>query len=278
MKYFLILFSLCLTFSLKADIRDIPKRDINEINSLFERLILAYDFGYTIFGSKPMSLADMCLKIPPNLPIHKYLKARFLLSKSKRRLNAWYKYRDKFNFKDFIFLDEEEKTPNCFVFILINKKNMLNVLHEHKNAFKQELGETFTPETFLEKIEKKEVSLAQATHDSQRLLGIMLGYGERNATLFQERFDLLRECSKQKKDNLTQVNELSEKLNQVESQLGDFNDFEEEPIIAPLYFFADITHSETIELKQRYANDRAKIEELMKQPKFKGRVLKRLLE
>ena len=107
MKYLLMVFGLCLTSSLKADFCDIPRRDINDIKSLFERLIFAYDFGYTIFGSKPMSLADICLQIPEDLPIHKQIKARFL-AQSKRRLNAWYKHKHEFKFKDFIFLDKEE--------------------------------------------------------------------------------------------------------------------------------------------------------------------------
>jgi hypothetical protein len=278
MKYFLILFALSIPFSLKADISNIPQQDIEEIKSLFERLIDTYDFGYTIFGSKPMSLADMCLKIPPHLSFHKHLKAKVLLAKSKRRIYAWYKHRNEFHFKDFIFLDKEEDTPDCFVFILINKKNMLDVLYEHELVFKQELGSSFTPEIFLEKIEKGEVSLAKATNDSHKLLGIMLGYGERNATLFQDRFDLSRTLSKRNQDHLPLDSVLSIQLNFIEAQLGDFSEFEEEPVIPPLYFLADVSHPETIELKKRYDKDRQKIEEMKKKPNFMDCVLQRLLE
>lgn len=276
MKYIILLFSLCLTFSLKADICDIPKRDLNEIKSLFERLIFAYDFGYTIFGSKPMSLAEMCLKIPPNLPIHKHIKAKFLLTKSMRRLNTWYQYRDEFKFKNFILLDTEEENLDCFVFILINKTNLLEVLHKHEAIFKQELGESFTAESFLEKLEKREISFSKATNDSHRLLGIMLGYGERNATLFQEKVNLTK-AVKQIKDG-HKNEELIRKLGIVESQIGDFNEFEEnDPIIPPLYFLADNSHPETIALKDKYAQERQKIEKLMKQSQFMDLVLKRLV-
>jgi hypothetical protein len=276
MKYLLILFSLCLTLSLKADIRNIPRRDINDIKSLFERLILAYDYGYTIFGSKPMSLADMCLKVPSGLPIHRQIKAQFLLIKSEGRLNAWYKYRSEFNFKDFIFLDEEEPTK-CFSLILINKKNLLAVLHDHEPVFKQELGELFKPESFLAQLEKRELSLTKAIHNNHRLLGIMLGYGERNATLFQERFELIQEISKRKRENLPQDSELTKKLHVIEAQLSDFSEFEEDAIIPPLYFLADVSHPETIELKKRYENDRQKIEELTEKPNFQNEILRQLL-
>ena len=113
---------------------------------------------------------------------------------------------------------------------------MLAVLQEHLPTFKQELGDLFTPESFLEKLERGELSLAQLTHDSDRLLGIMLGYGERNATLFQERFDFLRAISRRKKENLPQDSVLTAKLNAIEAQLGDFSEFEEDPVIPPLYF------------------------------------------
>lgn len=278
MRYLLVLFIIFVAFSVKADIQDVPKRDLKNIKYLFEELILEHDFAYTIFGSKPMSLADMCLEVPPGLPIHRYLRSRFLLAKSKRCLNSWYNYKNELIFKDFIFLDKEYDLVNCLVVVLINKKNLLDVLQNHETTFKQELGDSFTPETFLEYLDKRKVSLAQAIHKNQRLLGIMLGYGESNATLFQERFDLMKAAIKMKKENLLQDNELIAKLNALESQLGDFSDLEEDAIIPPLYFLADISHPETIELKRRYEKDRQKIEEMMKQSNFMDKVMQRLVE
>jgi hypothetical protein len=278
MKNFFFILSLLSCFSLKAS-NDIPNRgEIADVKYLFEDLVTRHDFAYTIFGSKPMSLADMCLQISPNLPIHKHLKARFIFAKLKRSLNTWYKYRDGFHFKDFIFLDQEEDLFDCLVFILINKNNMINVLNDHIAIFKEKLGDSFTPESFLAKLEKRELSLAQAIQDSDRLLGIMLGYGERNATLFQERFDLLRAVSKRKKENLPLDCILLGRLEAIEAKLGDFSEPEEEPILPPLYFLADTSHPETIALKQQYTRDRQKIERLMRKPKFMDRVLNRLVE
>ena len=47
---------------------------------------------------------------------------------------------------------------------------MLSLLHSHEKIFKQELGETFNPELFLKKIEKKEISLAKAINHNHGLL------------------------------------------------------------------------------------------------------------
>lgn len=277
MKSLLILLSLFLTVSINADIGDIPRRDIHEIKFLFERLIVAHNFAYTIFGSKPMSLASMCLEIPPDLPIYRRLKARFTLINAKRHLNSWYKYKDRVTFRDFIFLDKEEDLFESLVIILINKKNLLNVLYSHESVFKEELGDSFTPESFLKSIERREISLAKAIHNNDRLLGIMLGYGERNATLFQERLDIMKELEKREKNETPPFDELIEKLQAVENRLTDFNEFEEDPIIPPLYFLADASHKETIELRKRYKEDQKKIAELLGQSNFMDKVMKQLM-
>lgn len=95
-------------------------------------LIQSHDFAYTIFGSKPMSLADISLELPHGLSLQKQLKARFILMKTKRWLNAWYNNKNKFGLRDFIFLDKEEDLAKCLILVLINKKNLLDVLRDHE--------------------------------------------------------------------------------------------------------------------------------------------------
>jgi len=277
MKYLVLILGLCCMFVLKADIQEVSRKDDREIKLLFDRLIFAHDFGYTIFGSKPMSLADMCLEVPSNLTLYGRVRAKARLAPSIRRLNAWYRNKHHFVFRDFIFLDEEKDLINCLVLILINKKNMLRILHEYESIFKEELGDTFTPEFFLEKLEKREVSFAEATHKSQKLLGIMLGYGVRNATLFQDRFDLQKEIHTHKKLNLPEDEELTAKLNAIELQVGCFSELDADAIVHPLYFLADVSHPESIELKQKYEEERKQIIELRKKYDFMDLVLKRLV-
>lgn len=277
MNYILILFCLCLTLTAKADIHQIPPRDLRNIQYLFQELIDAHDFSYAIFGSKPMSLADYCLKVPDDLPIHRWMRSQYFLRRAKASLEAWYKYRDEFDLKDFIFLDEETDLFQCLVLVLINKKNMIRVLNEHESLFKEELGDAFTPESFLEKLEKREISLAKATHNNDRLLGIMLGYGVRNATLFQERFDLLRALSKIKNENFPKDEILTTKLETLESQVGCFSELDADAIIPPLYFLADVSHPESIALREQYEQERQHIIEMRKQNNFMDLVLKRLV-
>ena len=225
-----------------------------------------------------MSLADINLDLPPKLNLYKQLKARFILAQTKRWLNAWYKNKNEFCLKDFIFLDQEYDFVNCLMVVLINKNNLLETLRKHELVFKQELGDAFTPELFLEQLDMGKVSLAKSIHKNQRLLGIMLGYGERNATLFQERFDLMKAISKRKKENLPQDIQLNVQLNGVEEKLSDFSALEENATLPPLYFLADAADPETIELKSQYEHDRRKIEQLMQKPNFMDMVLQRLIE
>jgi hypothetical protein len=274
MKYFLLIFSLLLPFSSKAGIDQIPKAGLVEIKSLFDYLCCEHDFSYVIFGSKPMALADICLETT-DVPVHRQFRAQMLIIQTKERLNAWYKYKNELKLNDFILLDKEEDLFDCLVFILIHKAHMLSLLQSHEVIFKEILGDSFSPKTFLDKIEKRNISLAQAIHNHYGLLGIMLGYGVRNSMLFQERLTILKELAKCK-HLLSKDNELEKRFRKLDAQFQDFSEFEEFPLLRPLYFGADLSHPETIALKSRYKQDRQKIEELMKKPHFMDRVLKRL--
>jgi hypothetical protein len=278
MKRLILLVSLCATIFAKADINNIPQRDLKNVKQLFEDLIKDHDYSYTIFGSKPMSLADFVLEVTKDQPIYKWIKSQIFVFNRKVILKSWDTYKQEFDFKDFIFLDDEKDLFDCLVLVLINKKNMLRVLREHEAIFKEELGDDFTPELFLENLERRKISLAKAIHDSDKLLGIMLGYGVRNATVFQERYDLMKEIAKAKKENFFAENELIAKLNTLEAQVGDFSSLEEDALIPPLYFLADVFHPETIELKRQYEQDRQNIEKMMKKPNFMDIVLQRLIE
>ncbi|NGX61771.1 MAG: hypothetical protein K940chlam9_01260 [Chlamydiae bacterium] len=262
--------------SAKADIRNVPRHDLENIERLFEDLIDNHDYSYAIFGSKPMSLADFNLKVPENLSLYRRLRSKFFLVKRRARLKSWYKHRREFNFEDFIFLDEESDWLDCLVLILINKKNMLQVLRDNEAIFKEEIGESFTPESFLERLEKREISFAKATGKNQRLIGIMLGYGERNATIFQKRFDLMKVVARRKKENLPEDETMKKELDAIESRIACFSEPEADATIHPLYFLADVSHPETVALKRKYEQEREQIIELRKKGNFMDLVLQRL--
>lgn len=273
-KILSIIFITFISLRLEAFFHDIPENEAKKIKFLFEYLIYEHDFSYTIFGSKPMSLADICLW-EADLSIPEKFRSDFFLIQIKEGLNAWYKYKQSLDFKEYILLDREEDLFECLVFVLINKQSMLSLLHSHEKIFRQKLGEEFNPESFLAKIERREITLAKAINHDQGLLGIMLGYGVRNAMLFQERSNLVKQIEK-KKELLFADKELEKKFQTIESQLQNFSEFEEFAVVMPLHFGADLNHPETIELQKKYESDRQKIAELMKKPNFIEKALKRL--
>ncbi|NGX61507.1 MAG: hypothetical protein K940chlam9_00993 [Chlamydiae bacterium] len=276
MKYAFVCLLLTLTFLVKAEVGEIPHQDLKHIKYLFEELVNSHDFSYTVFGSKPMSLADFSVEVPPNLPLRRWIRSKYLMYRRRSGLKAWYKHRDKFDLKDFIFLDEERDWLPCLVLVLISKKNMLRILHEHESIFAKELGASFTPESFLAKLEKRELSMATATNKSQRLIGIILGYGVRNATLFQERYDTMKAIWKREKENLPEDTALTKKIADIEAQCGDFSELDADAIIHPLYFLADVSHPETIALQKKYEQERQQIISLRKKHNFMDLVLERL--
>lgn len=276
MKHVFLLFTLFLTLSGKADISNVPSGDIKNIKSLLECLIFEENFAYPIFGSKPMALAGFCLDKFPSCPTYKRLEIQLLFIKKRGWLDSWHKYKEELVFKDFIFIEDEDFFGFLSIF-LINKKSLLSILKDHELIFIQQLGDSFTPESFLEKITKRDQSLGQAIRYNLGLLGIMLGYGVRNSMLFQETTRLYWE-KKRLKGVLRKDSALHKHYEEVSSQLECFNEFEEFSAIMPLHFASDNTNPETVALRKKYKEDQLKIVELMSQPNFMDRVLERLLQ
>ncbi len=87
------------------------------------------------------------------------------------------------------FLISEELTEGDDFKILdiyiINKKALKRCLKEHSPIFIDVIGKEFSPEWFIENLEKGR-SLPSLINHSDLLLGILLGYGEESSAAFQE--------------------------------------------------------------------------------------------
>lgn len=276
-KFIVFLFLSFSFFRIDSAIQDIPIKEANKIKDLFEFLMQYHDFSYVIFGTKPMALADICL-LMPEIPSSRQFNYHMKNIKMKEMLKTWYKYKNEFEFKNFILLDKEEDLFTCLVFVIIHKPNMLALLHSHEKIFKEILGDSFNPETFLEKIEKKEISLAKAINDHQGLLGIMLGYGVRNSQLFQERNEIGKEIKKIK-FLLKKESDLHNKIQEISSHMEIFSPLEYSfPLMWPVSFCADFSDPETKDLKKKYSCERLQIGEIKKKLNFIDLALKRLIE
>ena len=268
---FLVGFSQCF-----ASIKDIPENDFRKIKYLYTHLLTEHDFAYVVFGSKPMALADICLWMP-DVPIYRRIRAESLLFKKKDALSAWYRHKTQFIFNDFILLDKEEDLFDCLVFVLIHKKNMLELLHKHQRIFQGKQRPSFEPAVFLKKIETGSHSLAQAIHGDLELLGIMLGYGVNNSKLFQEGH-VLRKAINERKGLLAPENELEKRLQEINEKFQNFSEFEEFAEVMPLHFCAVLEDEETKELKRQYAKDREAIQKIMEHGDLTEKAFEKMLD
>lgn len=66
---------------------------------------------------------------------------------------------------------------------LINKKNLTRVFKKHLPEFQKQFGEAITAEEFLQRINLFGVLSEEVVGDKPHLLGIVLGYGAKNAEL-----------------------------------------------------------------------------------------------
>lgn len=164
--------------------------ECKELGIFFHNLFATEDFGYTLFGDKPMSF---CLPntYPPRFSKRKlyryilYLDGTVPLVKG---LAAWNKLKSigiSSNYSLIIY--EEQKYPMFAV--LINKNAFLEVLNKNIDIIHRIYGPLTTAASFLRDLEEKKIN-PDDLFKHPVLLGIMLGYGRHSSELFDRRWYL----------------------------------------------------------------------------------------
>lgn len=88
---------------------------------------------------------------------------------------------------NFIFCEElhNRQEIKMLDIYIVNKEALYKCLLTNANLFKNALGEEFSPDWFIGKLEKGQTLTALLNH-SDFLLGILLGYGEESAKAYQD--------------------------------------------------------------------------------------------
>jgi hypothetical protein len=158
--------------------------DKTDLDSFFRLLIQNHEFGYTLFGSKPITVYNF-FKMSND---YSSMQQCLVFEKGWA---AWLKNQHLFPSEKFVFKKEERKRSAEFVDLyLINKQQVLREIYQHLDLFKEHLGETISPELVLERLCSEEPIHNILT--SQVLWGIFLGYGEKNARAFEKESDVLK--------------------------------------------------------------------------------------
>jgi len=165
----------------------IPKADQQVLSRFFEEVIVNHQFGYTIFGDKPVSFAGYFLDLPSDI---NFLKRSYLYLEQGKTTIEKYKYL--LQTKKFILKFQSDPEKKWVQIYLVNKQSLLKKIEEHRDVFKKTLGDYGSAECLLHELSKEDTTLEAICRGSEELKGIMLGYGARNAFLFQRREELIR--------------------------------------------------------------------------------------
>jgi hypothetical protein len=211
------------------------KQDLTE---LFKIFINEDQFGYTLFGDKPVSISGNLKIIPYELLLSGSKEARYFWKKWA----VWKQYENQFSMSNYLLIEEPalHLDKNMTFIFLINKNAFLKTVRCHLKIFQGILGSDLTADLLLERITKENKFLSFINYN-ERLLGILLGYGAHNAKLFEKRKKMLSIRSL-----------LDKEENLLSNQLQPFSVYGPWAI-EPVQFAADPGHKETQLLKKKYA-------------------------
>lgn len=273
MKTYFILFlilNFCKLYAqdVQSVLSNISVEDKKDLSTFFSFIMKGNHLAYTLFGEKPISLAAYFTKTPYN---------NVLIIKSSdgslaiEYLKIWKKHENKFNIKNFLFIEEKSiDCPDVNNIVLINKKEFVKIVDRNIDIFKKILKWDVTGLKLLNKIEENK-KFIEHIQNSQLLWGILLGYGVHNAKLFDRRCQLeyfvedddlvLQKTILMKPPEPTEgFSSIEEEYDFLKAHLTLFGSHNYSPLmIGTVHFMADHEHAETKILAKKYAEMRSKI-------------------
>lgn len=265
-------------------IERIKEGDWADLGLLFRQLVFENDFGYTLFGEKPISLAGYFIQQPVNNIIFGHSE-RIPLA---RLWQTWSKYHHEFEGDNFLVLNEPDpSSEEMRIITLINKKCFIAKVNEHQELFMKELGEEVTGEALLKRVSTGNATLFEVLHKNEQLYGILLGYGKDNAWVFQRRYDLLKALSHYQEctplnfslrfpKRSSDFNSLEEEFSYWEQRTGSFAWPCYWSHIRPPSFVALNNTPETLELQKKYRETQRKLVDLYSKQDFLKTTLRQL--
>jgi FKBP-type peptidyl-prolyl cis-trans isomerase len=154
----------------------ISVREYALLSECFKSMLETSEAGYVLCGQKPLCLIGHSQHEFSFEP-REFHRLSISIGITKEMLQ-----RPIFRSGNILFHFDEKSES----FVVLNKKNFLNVLEDNKILFQYVLGPTITPERLLEAILSSEHSFFEIFKYDRVLIGIVLGYGVQNS-LYQSR-------------------------------------------------------------------------------------------
>ncbi|HSX04689.1 MAG TPA: hypothetical protein VLG76_08180 [Rhabdochlamydiaceae bacterium] len=259
---------------------------------LSERLLLEYFFrcliqkdsiGYVLLGGKPMSFYSY---IKPKQILPAFVSTPldeldlFFLGFNptealfEKGLDVWKKYEHYFCGKNIYFdVIEQDRELHYVKVAVINKGLMLSQFERYFHKFKH-LDLSITHKEALFEALLHNQRFKERFYTSDDLVGICLGYGERNASLFQKRSSTLLSLGRLgftlKQPSVRQRKSLENECSFLEKSLISFKDHDSRKFLFNLGvgFRADFTNPETCILQKKYKNLHKKLTHLYEGKNF----------
>ncbi len=251
----------------------------------FRRLIQEDSIGYVLLGEKPMGF-------------HSYLKPKTIVNSYhsqpikwvdlfffgfdnrdalfEKGLKIWKEHEHKFCGKNIFFNITEEDEELHFVYVsVINKRLILPLLDQYSHK----LGISFQNSESLFNALLHDQQFKKKFYSRDDLLGICLGYGERNADLFQKRSKLLTSMGRLgftlESPSPNCLKRLEEECAILEKSMVRIKDHRSRKFLfsVGVGFCADATSPETPLLQKKYASLHKRLTQVYDCPDFLEKTL-----
>jgi hypothetical protein len=255
---------------IKSNLSTLLHEDVVELEGLFHKLVFNDHFAYTLLGGKAVSLSS-CFD---EVPWEKILKGSKQGIIFWHKWETWIKHRSQFQSKHFLLFKEKSNyLDNVSLIFLINKKLFTETFKKYQKTFDYILGHQTSPEKILEDLESGNTTLQSAFLGNEILLGIMLGYGEHNASLYSRRDELYRTRGYSKL--MLKKPKPSEGFETIEDEIQYLHNVlsfydTQGPLLVfnSVNFAADPSHPETITLIEKYRRLGQEISQTYKDKNF----------
>ena len=178
------------SINVQSVLASIPEKDREVLGSYFRFLFNDDPFAYTLYGKKPMSMANYWRS-------HETVRAFYNPGSSlilEKGGDVWRKYAHKFQSNEFVLKFFKDSMGGSNI-LLISKTNMLNAIHKNIEVFQEYLGKEIDPWQLVNQICYVDEDYMSPIKDHTALLGIFLGYGKVNSQYYERKYVLGKEIN-----------------------------------------------------------------------------------
>ena len=145
--------------------------------------------AYVIYGDEPIGISGFWNPtVASDRPLMSGCSSKSSILKRGYKLHR--KYQPLLQSKNLIFLFQE--TGDYVEVTLVNRRNFLKAVAESPEDFQRVLGAEVSGESILAQFIQEEEILAKPLKENHALLGILLGYGKKDASTFHRKMEIVK--------------------------------------------------------------------------------------